>query len=64
MDNDKKFEILLRKLAQCINLGNELGVDLRFPMKIAARSVLSNHKKHHDLEIAFILARPKTDAIQ
>jgi hypothetical protein len=57
MDKDKKFEILMRKLAQCINLANELQVS--WPIKVAARSVMNGHKKAFDAELALILARPK-----
>jgi hypothetical protein len=64
MDKDKKFEILLRKLAQCSNLANELQINISWPMKVAARSVLSGHKKQFDAEMDFILARPKSDAVQ
>jgi hypothetical protein len=55
MDKDKKFEILMRKLAQCINLANELQVNISWP----ARSVINGHKKAFDAELALILARPK-----
>ena len=43
MDKDKKFEILMRKLAQCINLANELQVNISWPIKVAARSVMKNN---------------------
>lgn len=59
MDKDKKFEILMRKLAQCINLANELQVNISCPLKVAARSVMNGHKKAFDAELALILARPK-----
>jgi hypothetical protein len=64
MSREKKFEILLRKLAQCINLANELQINISWPCKVAARSVLAGHKKQFAAEMDFILSRPKTEAIQ
>jgi hypothetical protein len=58
MDNDKKVEILLRKLAQCINLANELQINIAWPIKVASRSVIAGHKKQFDAEMSFVLARP------
>jgi hypothetical protein len=64
MDNNKRFEILMRELVKCVNLANEMQVDISRPIKTALRAVLVGHKRAHDLEMEFILARPKTDAIQ
>jgi hypothetical protein len=64
MDNNKRMEIILRKLAQIQNLANEMQVNLDFPIKIAARSVLSAHRKAFAAEMDFILARPKSDLVQ
>jgi hypothetical protein len=64
MDNNKRLEIILRKLAQVNNLAQEMHCSLDFPIKVAARSVLAAHKKAFDQEMDFIFARPKSDAVQ
>ncbi len=58
-NKEKKFEILLRKLAQCSNLAAELQINIAWPIKVAARSVISGYAKQQEQELAFILARPK-----
>jgi hypothetical protein len=64
MTNDKRLEIILRKLAQISNMANEMQCDLSFPVKIIARSVLAAHSKAFKREMDFILARPKSDLLQ
>jgi hypothetical protein len=64
MEPEKKFEILLRKLAQCINLANELQINIEWPCKVAGRTVIRGWHKQNQQELEFILARPKSDAVQ
>jgi hypothetical protein len=64
MTDGRKFEILLRKIAQVNNLANKLQINLDWACKVAARSVISAHKKQFDAEIDFILAKPASSELQ
>jgi hypothetical protein len=64
MTTDKKFEILIRKLAQCNDLANKLQVNINWPITIAARSVIAGHRKQFAQQLEFILTPPETSALQ
>jgi hypothetical protein len=64
MTDGKRFEILLRKIAQVNNLANELQLNLDWPCKIAARSAITGWHKRNMQEIDLILTPPESDAVQ